>query len=137
SMRKIEYDVYGFFKLLVFGRILHPASKISTVEQNNDYYDPIISDYNPFKVYDTLDFIADNKDKLIKRINSSLVEKAGRSPDRGGRLFTHKVKKRDRKNLRSLFCYSFCYLSFPSFFLFAWRINLWILKAVVILLSWC
>ncbi|MDR3185568.1 MAG: hypothetical protein LBU04_01965, partial [Christensenellaceae bacterium] len=33
SMRKIEYDVYGFFKLLVFGRILHPASKISTVEQ--------------------------------------------------------------------------------------------------------
>jgi len=78
---KIEYDVYGFFKLLLFGRVLNPASKSATVRQNNDYYEPILKDFNPDNVYDTLDFIYDNKDKIIRRINTSLVKKAGRHPE--------------------------------------------------------
>lgn len=77
---KIKYDVYGFAKLLIFGRLLHPASKRATVEQNKDYYEPILSNFNPDNVYDTLDFIAENKDRIIRRINTSLVKKAGRSP---------------------------------------------------------
>ena len=77
---KLEYDVYGFFKLLVFGRLLNPASKCSTVRQNDDYYDPILKDFNPDNVYDTLSFIADNKDRIIRRMNTNLVKKAGRSP---------------------------------------------------------
>ena len=78
---KIKYDVYAFAKLLIFGRLLNPASKYKTVLQNDDYYEPILKNYNPDNVYDTLSFIADNKDKIIRRINTNLVKKAGRSPD--------------------------------------------------------
>ena len=77
---KIEYDVYGFFKLLVFGRILNPASKCATVRQNDDYYEPILKDFNPDNVYDTLSFVSDNKDRIIRRMNTNLVKKAERSP---------------------------------------------------------
>ena len=77
---KLEYDVYGFFKLLVFGRLLNPASKCATVRQNDDYYEPILKDFNPDNVYDTLSFIAENKDRIIRRMNTNLVKKAGRSP---------------------------------------------------------
>ena len=78
---KLQYDVYGFAKLLIFGRLLNPSSKCATIRQNNDYYEPILNNHNPDNVYDTLDFILDNKDKIIRRINTSLVKKAGRSPE--------------------------------------------------------
>lgn len=78
---KLQYDVYGFAKLLIFGRLLNPASKYATVRQNEDYYEPILNDFNPDNVYDTLDFIADNKDKIIRRMNTNLVKKAHRSPE--------------------------------------------------------
>ena len=78
---KLEYDVYGFSKLLIFGRLLNPASKSATVRQNEDYYEPILQEgFNPDNVFDTLDFIAANKDKIIRRINTNLVKKAHRSP---------------------------------------------------------
>lgn len=78
---KLQYDVYGFTKLLTFGRLLNPASKAATVRQNNDYYESILSaGFNPDNVYDTLTFIYENKDKIIRRINTNLVKKAHRSP---------------------------------------------------------
>ena len=77
---KIKYDVYGFAKLLIFGRLLHPASKSSTIKQNDDYYQPILENFNSDNAYDTLDFIFNNKDKIIRRINTNLVKKAKRSP---------------------------------------------------------
>lgn len=78
---KIQYDVYGFAKLLIFGRLLNPASKSATVRQNGDYFEPVLTQYNPDNVFDTLDFIYDNKDKIIRRVNTNLVKKAGRSPE--------------------------------------------------------
>lgn len=78
---RIEYDVYGFAKLLIFGRLLNPASKSATVRQNEDYYEPILKGFNPDNVYDALSFIADNKDRIIRRINTNLVKKAGRAPE--------------------------------------------------------
>ena len=48
----------------------------------HDYYEPMLNEgYNPDNVYDTLTFIANNKDKIIRRINTNLVKKAHRSPD--------------------------------------------------------
>ena len=81
SFRKIEYDVYGFAKLLIFGRVLAPASKIATVRQNGEYHEAILDDFNPDNVYDTLDFIAEHKDRIIRRINTNLVKKAHRRPE--------------------------------------------------------
>jgi len=79
---KIRYDVYSFAKLMIFGRILNPASKLSTVKQNEDYYKPVLDDgHNPDNIYDTLTFIADNHDKITRRMNTNLVKKAGRSPE--------------------------------------------------------
>lgn len=78
---KLEYDVYGFTKLLLFGRLLNPASKAATVRQNGNYFEPLLKDFNPDNIYDTLSFIAANKDKIIRRMNTNLVKKAGRSPD--------------------------------------------------------
>jgi hypothetical protein len=78
---KLAYDVYGFAKLLVFGRLLHPASKCATIRQNDEYYDPILGEHNPDNVYDTLTFLAQNRDKIIRRMNTNLVKKAGRSPE--------------------------------------------------------
>ena len=81
NFSKLEYDVYGFAQLLIFGRILHPASKCATVRQNEDYYEPILGDHNPDNVYDTLTFIAQNKDRIIRRMNTNLVKKNQRSPN--------------------------------------------------------
>ncbi len=81
AFSKLQFDVYGFAKLLIFGRLLNPASKCATVRQNNDYFEPILDEgFNPDNVYDTLTFIAENKDKIIRRLNTNLVKKAGRRP---------------------------------------------------------
>jgi hypothetical protein len=60
---KIQYDVLNFVRLLVYGRILNPDSKMATLEQNDDYYTPLLKNFNKYNVYDTLDFIYENKKK--------------------------------------------------------------------------
>ncbi|MDR0301536.1 MAG: IS1634 family transposase [Treponema sp.] len=79
---KLQYDVYSFAKMMIFGRLLNPVSKLATVKQNGDYYEPIITDgYNPDNIYDTLDFIASNHDKIIRRMNTNLMKKSDRNTD--------------------------------------------------------
>jgi transposase len=81
NFTKIQYDVYSFVKLMVFGRILNPASKLATVRQNDDYYNSVLgANYNPDNIYDSLDFIANNHGKIIRRMNTNLVKKAKRNP---------------------------------------------------------
>jgi transposase len=64
---------------MVFGRILNPASKLATLRQNDDYYDSILDKgHNPDNIYDTLDFVAENHGKIIRRMNTNLVKKGGR-----------------------------------------------------------
>lgn len=76
---KIQYDFYGFLKLLVFGRLLHPASKCATMKQNENYYSPILKEFNSDNVYDTLSLVYEHRRSLIRRMNYNLVKKAGRS----------------------------------------------------------
>lgn len=78
---KIQYDVLNFVRLLVYGRILNPDSKMATLEQNDDYYTPLLKSFNKYNVYDTLDFIYENKEKIIRRMNTSLVKKWHRNPE--------------------------------------------------------
>ncbi len=79
---KINFDLMGFFRLLVYGRILAPASKIATVAHNEVYYNPILKPgFNEFKIYDTLDFVYDNRNQIFKRINSMLMKKSKRNTD--------------------------------------------------------
>ena len=79
---KIQYNIYSFAKLMIFGRILNPASKLATLRQNSDYYNKILdSDHNPDNIYDTLTFIANNHDKIIRRMNTNIVKKMNRNPE--------------------------------------------------------
>ena len=60
---KIQYDVLNFVRLLVYGRILNPDSKIATPDQNEDYFTPLLKDFNPYNVYDEkelADLFSDN-----------------------------------------------------------------------------
>ena len=82
NFTKIQYNVYSFAKLMIFGRILNPASKLATVRQNDDYYESVLDKkHNPDNIYDALDFIADNHGKIIRRMNTNLVKKGKRNPD--------------------------------------------------------
>jgi transposase len=82
NFTKIEYNVYSFVRLMVAGRLLNPASKLATVKQNDDYYESILdADHNPDNIYDTLSFVADNQDKIIRRMNTNLMKKANRNPE--------------------------------------------------------
>ena len=75
---KIEYDLTGFIRLLVYGRILNPASKIATVNQNNDYYKSIINKPYEYNIYDALDFVYKYRKTIFNTINKTIVEKLNR-----------------------------------------------------------
>lgn len=79
SVTHMQFDLVGFVRLMVYGRILNPASKISTVEQNNDYYQPIIENPYPYNIYDTLDFINNHQKGIIQKLNSSITSMFHRS----------------------------------------------------------
>ena len=82
NFTKIQYNVYSFVKLMVFGRLLNPASKLATLRQNNDYYNGVLDPgYNPDNIYDSLGFVYDNHDKIIRRMNTNLMKKSGRNPE--------------------------------------------------------
>ncbi len=74
-----QFDLMGFVRLLMYGRILNPASKIATMNQNNDYYSEIIKDIYEYNVYDTLSFLYDYKTNLINWINKRLINKFNRT----------------------------------------------------------
>ena len=79
----IDYDLAGYLRLLVFGRILDPASKIATASQNDRYLEPLVADASyPYHVYDVLDVLYEHKEKFIRRMNSNIQKKLGRNPQR-------------------------------------------------------
>ncbi len=77
SQRKIQYDLLGFVKLIVYGRILAPDSKKATVEQNDEYHTPIIKDkFNPSNVYDTLNLVSENSLSIFQTIDRALRKRS-------------------------------------------------------------
>ena len=78
---KIQYDLQGIVRLLTYGRILDPASKITTMRQNGNYYLPLVSSSNEDNVYDTLDVIYENRRKIIQRMNTCISRGIGRKTD--------------------------------------------------------
>ncbi|MCQ2088546.1 MAG: IS1634 family transposase, partial [Bacilli bacterium] len=77
---KMEYDLAGIVRLLVYGRILEPASKLSTMRQNDGYFIPPVAKAGEFNVYDALSVIDANADKIFRRMNTCVVQGAGRNP---------------------------------------------------------
>ena len=77
---KIRYDLQGLVRLLVYGRILEPASKCATMEQNGTYHEPLVSSGNPDNVYDALTVIDENVEKVFRRMNTCIKRGIGRNP---------------------------------------------------------
>ena len=69
---KIEYDLNGLVKMLVFGRILDPQSKKKTFENRNSYLFPIVSSEEIKEVYRCLDVLSENSKKIQNRMNTKI-----------------------------------------------------------------
>lgn len=76
---KIHYDLQGIVRLLTYGRILDPASKIATMRQSENYYQPLVKSNNDDNVYDVLDVIYENKQKIIQRMSTCISRGIGRN----------------------------------------------------------
>jgi len=77
---KIRYDLQGIVRLLVYGRILEPASKCATMDQNGKYFEPLVGSSNPDNVYDALTVIDGNAEKIFRRMNTCVKRGIGRNP---------------------------------------------------------
>ena len=73
-----EFDLMGFVRLLIYGRILSPASKIETTHQNNNYYNEIVKNIYEYNIYDTLSFLYDYRANIINWVNKRLIDKFNR-----------------------------------------------------------
>ena len=72
SDSKIKYDLNGIIKMLVFGRILDPASKRKTFENRDKYFFPIVDSNDLDEVYRALDVLNENSKKIQNRMNTKI-----------------------------------------------------------------
>ena len=82
SDSKVEYDLNGMVKMLVFGRILNPQSKKKTFETRGQYLFPIVESNEIKEVYRTLDVLEENSKKIQNRMNTKIKNSSiGRKTD--------------------------------------------------------
>ena len=82
SNLKIEYDLNGLTKMLVFGRILNPQSKKKTFETREQYLFPIVDSNEIKEVYRALDVLEENSKKIQNRMNTKIKNSSiGRKTD--------------------------------------------------------
>lgn len=81
SRTQIEYDIVGFIRALIYGRILDPASKIATVKNVSNYYNKFLDSNYSYNVYDALTFTYSFRNNIIKKVNNSLITNFKRTTD--------------------------------------------------------
>lgn len=72
SDSKIEYDLNGLTKLLVFERILDPQSKKKTFENRNKYLFDVVNSDDINQIYRTLEVLSENSKKIQNRMNTKI-----------------------------------------------------------------
>ncbi|MGN0974131.1 MAG: IS1634 family transposase [Bacilli bacterium] len=73
SNSKLEYDLNGITKLLVFERILDPKSKKKTFENRNKYLFQLVDSDDINQIYRTLDVLSQNSKKIQNRMNTKIT----------------------------------------------------------------
>jgi len=81
SRSKIEYDINGLVKLLVFGRVLDPGSKSATWSSKGDYVFPVAASDLRIEIYRVLDVLYKKAGTIQKRMNLKIANGAGRDTD--------------------------------------------------------
>ena len=79
SQSRIEYDLNGHAKALVFGRALSPDSKCATWKGRDNYLFDVVSSENLIEVYRALDVLDELSEKIQRRMNSKITKHIGRS----------------------------------------------------------
>ena len=72
SNSKIEYDLNGLTKLLVFERILDPQSKKKTFGNKDKFLFPIVDSTDINQIYRALDVLSENSKKIQNRMNTKI-----------------------------------------------------------------
>jgi len=81
SDKKLEYDLNGLAKLLVFGRILDPDSKLETFNGKGRYVFDVTSSDNLIEIYRALDCLNSAAESIQKRINHKISTSIGRNTE--------------------------------------------------------
>lgn len=81
SMTKIEYDLNGLAKLLMFGRILAPDSKSDTFKGRKGYAFEVTSSDNLIEIYRALDALNEKADAIQIRMNYKIKNTIGRNTE--------------------------------------------------------
>jgi transposase len=76
---KLKYDLNGLSRLLVFGRLLCPDSKIQTWNGRNGYAFNVASSEETVEIYRTLDCLDEAAWAIQKRMNTRIAEGVGRN----------------------------------------------------------
>jgi len=81
SQTRIEYDLNGLTRLLVFGRILWPESKIQTYRDKDRYIFDVADSDNPVECYRTLSVLHEKSEALQTRMNFRIRRSVGRNTE--------------------------------------------------------
>jgi len=81
SRSKLEYDLNGLAKLLVFGRVLWPDSKIGTYEKRGRYLFNLTLSNEQKELYRALDCLDDTAEAIQKRMNTKIRASIGRDTE--------------------------------------------------------
>lgn len=81
SDSKIQYDVAGLLKLLVFGRVLNPDSKSGTWNDMDHYVFDVTSSECLAEIYRTLDCLHVLAESIQKRIHHKIAGSIGRNTE--------------------------------------------------------
>jgi len=73
---KVKYNHNHIFQMLVFGRIISPASKLATWKKRMHFLHA--GDFSDDDVYRSLEFFAKQKDDLIAKLHSMVKQQYGR-----------------------------------------------------------
>ena len=72
SNSKLEYDLNGLTKLLIFERILDPQSKKKTFENKDKFLFSVVDSNDINQIYRTLDVLSENSKKIQNRMNTKI-----------------------------------------------------------------
>jgi len=81
SKRKLEYDLVGNTRLLTFGRVISPESKLRTFEEREKYLFKVTTSEKVIDIYYTLDSLNELADSIQKRMNHKISQGIGRNTE--------------------------------------------------------
>ena len=81
SRSRLAYDLNGLVKLLVFGRVLWPDSKVGTFQERDQYLFKVTSSTEQREIYRALDRLNETAQAIQKRMNTKIKAAIGRNTE--------------------------------------------------------